>query len=47
MAGLTVTTEPSQEPVTLEEVKEYLRLEDSVDERNLRPMVEAARRYAE
>ena len=47
MAGLTVTTEPTQEPVTLQEVKEYLRLEDSVDERNLRPMVEAARRYAE
>jgi len=47
MAGLTVSVEPTQEPVTLQEVKEYLRLEDSVDERNLRPIVEAARRYAE
>tara|TARA_R110000824_G_scaffold37643_1_gene115715 strand:+ start:605 stop:1261 length:657 start_codon:yes stop_codon:yes gene_type:complete len=47
MAGLTVTVEPTQEPVTLQEVKEYLRLEDSVDERNLRPMLETARRYAE
>jgi hypothetical protein len=47
MAGLTVTVEPTQEPVTLQEVKEYLRLEDSLDERNLRPMLETARRYAE
>ena len=47
MAGLTVSTEPTQEPVTLQEVKEYLRLEDSVDERNLQPIVEAARKYAE
>lgn len=47
MAGLTVSVEPTQEPVTLQEVKEYLRLEDSVDERNLQPMAETARRYAE
>jgi len=47
MAGLTVSVTPTQEPVTLQEVKEYLRLEDSVDERNLQPMVEAARSYAE
>ena len=47
MAGLTVSTEPTQEPVTLQEVKEYLRLEDSVDERNLQPIVEASRKYAE
>ncbi len=47
MAGLTVSTEPTQEPVTLQEVKEYLRLEDSIDERNLQPIVEASRKYAE
>lgn len=47
MSGLTVSIEPTQEPATLQEVKEYLRLEDSVDERNLRPMLETARRYAE
>ncbi len=47
MSGLVITTEPSQEPVTLQEVKEYLRVEDSTDERNLRPLIETARRFAE
>lgn len=47
MAGLTITTEPTQEPVTLQEVKEYLRIEDSTDERLLRPFIETARRFAE
>lgn len=47
MAGLVVTTEPEQEPVTLQEVKEYLRVEDNTDERNLRPLIETARRFAE
>ena len=47
MAGLIVNTEPAQEPVTLQEVKEYLRVEDSTDERTIRPLIESARRYAE
>ena len=47
MSGLIITTEPTQEPVTLQEVKEYLRVEDNTDERNLRPLIETARRYAE
>ena len=47
MGGLTVATAPSVEPVSLQEVKEYLRLEDGVDERLLRPFVETARRFAE
>lgn len=47
MAGLVVTTEPTQEPVTLQEVKEYLRVEDSTDERTIRPLIETARRFAE
>lgn len=47
MSGLVITTEPSQEPLTLQEVKEYLRVEDNTDERNLRPLIETARRYCE
>ena len=47
MSGLEVKTEPTQEPVTLQEVKEYLRVEDSTDERNIRPLIETARRFSE
>lgn len=47
MAGLQVTTAPSVEPLNLQEVKEYLRVEDSTDERVLRPYVESVRRIAE
>ena len=47
MAGIVVTTEPAQEPVTLQEVKEHLRVEDGIDERFLRPLIETARRFAE
>ena len=47
MSGISVVTEPSQEPVTLQEVKEYLRVEDSTDERTIRPLIETARRFAE
>ena len=47
MSGLEVKTEPTQEPVTLQEVKEYFRVEDSTDERNIRPLIETARRFAE
>ena len=37
MSGLTVITEPTQEPLSLQEVKDYLRVEDSTDERTIRP----------
>jgi len=47
MAGLKVKTEPSQEPVTLQEVKEYLRVDDATDERVIRPYIESARRFCE
>lgn len=47
MSGISVVQEPAQEPVTLQEVKEYLRIEDSTDERVIRPFIEAARRVAE
>tara|TARA_R100000773_G_C4221020_1_gene119848 strand:+ start:1005 stop:1661 length:657 start_codon:yes stop_codon:yes gene_type:complete len=47
MAGLTIATEPTVEPVQLQEVKDYLKIEDSVDERLLRPFIQTARRFAE
>lgn len=47
MAGLKILTEPVQEPVTLQEVKEYLRVDDSTDERIIRPFIETARRFCE
>ena len=47
MAGLVVDTAPTQEPVTLQEVKEYLRIDDATDERVVRPFIESARRFCE
>jgi len=47
MAGLQVTTAPTVEPLTMQEVKEYLRVEDNTDERVVRPFIETARRLAE
>ena len=47
MAGIKVTTEPTAEPLSLQEVKEYLRLEDASDERVVQPMITAVRQFAE
>ena len=47
MAGFTVSTEPTAEPLSLQEVKEYLRVEDSTDERIVQPLIIAARQFAE
>lgn len=47
MAGFIVSTAPTAEPVSLQEVKEYMRVENSTDERVLRPFIETARRFAE
>ena len=47
MAGIQITTEPTAEPLSLQEVKEYLRVTDSTDERVVRPLIETARRMAE
>ena len=45
--SLFTITAPTQEPVTLQEVKEYLRVDDSTDERIIRPFIETARRFCE
>ena len=47
MSGIQVITEPTQEPLSLQEVKDYLRVEDNTDERTLRPLIETARRWCE
>ena len=47
MAGIVITTEPAQEPITLQEAKEHLRVEDGIDERLLRPLIQTARMFAE
>ena len=47
MAGLIVSTEPTAEPLSLQEVKEYLRVEDATDERVVQPLITAARQFAE
>ena len=47
MAGLKISTAPTQEPLTLQDVKDYLRLDDAVDERVLQDLIEAARMHCE
>ena len=47
MAGFKVTTAPTAEPLSLQEVKEYLRVDDATDERVVQPLIIAARQFAE
>ncbi len=47
MAGFSVTTAPTAEPLSLQEVKEYLRVDDATDERVVAPLITAARQFAE
>jgi|TARA_Y100000114_G_C11730800_1_gene313450 hypothetical protein len=47
MSGIQITTAPTQEPVTLQEFKEHLKLDDSTDERLLQFYLESARRFCE
>jgi hypothetical protein len=47
MSGIQITTAPTQEPVSIQDVKEHLRLDDNQDERLLQTYIETARRFAE
>jgi len=47
MSGLQITTEPVEEPISLQEAKDYLRVDDSTDERIIRPFIVTARRLCE
>ena len=47
MSGISVTTAPTAEPVSLQEIKQYMRIEDSTDERLLKPFIVTARSFAE
>ena len=42
MAGIQVTTAPTAQAVSLQEAKEYLRVDDSTDERIVRPYRQTA-----
>ena len=47
MAGLKVTTEPTIEPISIEEAKEHLRLDDDIDDIPVLTFIKAARLYVE
>lgn len=47
MSHITVSTPPTVEPLNLQEVKDYLRLEDASDERVLTALIETARMFCE
>ncbi len=47
MSGLVVETQPVREPLTVIEVREYLRLDDDVDETLVMSLIIAAREWAE
>jgi uncharacterized phiE125 gp8 family phage protein len=47
MAGLKVTTEPTIEPISIEEAKEHLRLDDDIDDIPVLTFIKAARLWAE
>ncbi len=47
MAGLKVTTEPTIEPISIEEAKEHLRLDDDIDDIPVKTFIKAARLWAE
>ena len=47
MAGLEVVTGPSQEPITITDIKEHLRLDEDVDDLQVNAYVIAAREWAE
>lgn len=47
MYGLTVVTEPTAEPVTLDEAKAHLRVEFENDDLTIKALITAARKYCE
>lgn len=47
MSGLTVVTKPADEPLGLTEVKDFLRLDDQIDDGFIRGFIIAARNFAE
>jgi len=47
MAGLKVTTQPTIEPISIEEAKEHLRLDDDIDDIPVLTFIKAARLWAE
>jgi len=47
MATLTTITEPTDEPVTLQEVKDALRIEDNSEDVRIWNIIRASRMYAE
>lgn len=47
MAGLYLVTEPAYEPVTVEEVKDHLRIDITTDDTLISNMITAARQYCE
>jgi uncharacterized phiE125 gp8 family phage protein len=47
MSGLTVVTKPQDEPLGLTEVKEFLRLDEQVDDNFVRAFIIAAREWCE
>lgn len=47
MAGLVVATPPADEPISLTEAKDFLRIDDQVDERIIKLLLGASREWAE
>ena len=47
MAGIETVTAAADEPLGLTEVKDYLRLDDQVDDNFVRTFIIAAREWAE
>jgi hypothetical protein len=47
MAGLTIEVQPSAEPITLKEAKDFLRVDDSADDLLITSLIQAAREACE
>ena len=47
MAGITVVTEPTTDPLDVQDVKNFLRLDENEDEMYVRSLIGSAREYVE